>query len=88
MKIEKQQIIQLLNRNIVANVTLMRFVQIACFVSSVGVLAFSAWNLTRLDLTAVQVIFRHTFVFHHITDFHRHRPPVASVAGTEGEETE
>jgi len=56
MKIGKRQIIQLLNRNIVANVTLMRFAQIACFFASVAVLAVSAWNLTRLDLTAAQTI--------------------------------
>jgi hypothetical protein len=57
MKTGKRQIIQLLNRNIVANVTVMRFVQITCFVASVLVLAVSVWNLTRVELTAVQTVF-------------------------------
>ena len=57
MRIETRQIIQLLNRNIIANVTWMRFVQIACFVASVVVLALSAWNLSRLELTVAQIIF-------------------------------
>ena len=53
----KRQIIQLLNRNVVANVTMMRVVQIACYVASVVVLAFSIWSLTHSELTGAQVVF-------------------------------
>ena len=52
----KRQIIQLLNRNIVANLTLMRFVQITCYIASVVVLALSIWNLTHSDLSGAQII--------------------------------
>ena len=52
----KRQIIQLLNRNVVANVTMMRVVQIVCYIASVVVLALSIWNLTRSDLTGTQII--------------------------------
>ena len=53
----KRQIIQLLNRNVVAKVTMMRVIQIACYISSVIVLAWSFWNLTHSDLTATQIVF-------------------------------
>ena len=53
----KRQIIQLLNRNVVANLTMMRVVQIVCYIASVVVLALSIWNLTRSDLTGTQIIF-------------------------------
>ena len=53
----KRQIIQLLNRNVFANVTMMRVVQIACYVASVVVLALSIWNLTHSELTAAQIVF-------------------------------
>lgn len=56
MKTAKRQILQLLNRTTVANVTLMRLVQIASLVASVVVFAASAWDLTRLELTAAQTI--------------------------------
>ena len=53
----KKQIIQLLNRNIIANVTMMRAVQIACYVSSVLVLAGSIWDLMRSELNGEQIVF-------------------------------
>ena len=53
----KRQIIELLNRNVVANVTMMRVVQIACYIASVVVLAVSIWNLTHSELTAGRIIF-------------------------------
>ena len=52
----KRQIIQVLNRNVVANVTMMKVVQIACYIASVVVLALSIWNLTRSDLSGTQII--------------------------------
>ena len=52
----KRQIIQLLNRNVVANVTMMRVVQVVCYIASVVVFALSIWNLTRSDLTGTQII--------------------------------
>ena len=53
----KRQIIQLLNRNVVASVTMMQVVQIACYVTSVVVLALSIWNLTHSELTGAQIVF-------------------------------
>lgn len=53
----KRQIIQLLNRSVVANVTMMRVVQIACYVASVVVLALSIWNLTHSELTGARIFF-------------------------------
>ena len=53
----KRQIIQLLNRNVVASVTMMRVVQIACYISSVVVLAWSIWNLTHSELTGTEIVF-------------------------------
>lgn len=52
----KRQIIQLLNRNIVANVTMMKVVQIACYLASVLMLVLSIWNLTRSDLSGTQIV--------------------------------
>jgi hypothetical protein len=57
MKKGKKQIIQLLNRNIIANVTMMRVVQIACYLASVLVLAGSIWNLTHSELNGTQIVF-------------------------------
>ena len=56
MKKGKRQIIQLLNRNIVANVTMVKVVQIACYVASVLTLALSIWHLSRSDLSGRQII--------------------------------
>ena len=56
MRIAKRQIVQLLNRIVVANVTLMRFAQVACFVTSVIVLTLGIWNLIHCELTAVQTV--------------------------------
>ena len=56
MKTVKRQIIQLLNRTLVANVTLMRFVQAACLLVGVAVLTVGVWRLTYSDLTAFQAI--------------------------------
>jgi hypothetical protein len=53
----KNQIIQLLNRNIIANVTMMRAVQIACYLSSVLVLVGSIWNLMRSELNGAEMVF-------------------------------
>lgn len=53
----KRQIIQLLNRNVVANVTMMRVVQIACYLASVIVLAVGIWNLTHSELTVARIFF-------------------------------
>ena len=53
----KRQIIQLLNRNVVAKVTMMRVIIIACYLSSVLVLAWSFWKLTHSDLTGTQIVF-------------------------------
>ena len=53
----KRQIIQLLNRNLIANVTMMKAVQISCYLASVLVLAWSIWNLTHSDLTGTQIVF-------------------------------
>lgn len=52
----KRQIIQLLNRNVVANVTMMRVVQIACYIASVLVLVLSIWKLTTSDLSGTQIV--------------------------------
>ena len=52
----KRQIIQLLNRNVVAKVTMMKVIQIACYIASVILLAWSFWNLTHSDLTAMQIV--------------------------------
>jgi hypothetical protein len=57
MKIGTRQIIKLLNQNLVANVTVMKAVQIACFLASVAVLSLGIWSLTRSELTVVQTIF-------------------------------
>lgn len=51
----KRQIIQLLNRNLIANVTMMKAVQISCYLASVLVLAWSIWNLTHSELTVTQI---------------------------------
>ena len=53
----KRQIIQLLNRNVIATVTMMKVVQIMCYISSVLVLAWSFWNLMHSDLTATEIVF-------------------------------
>ena len=53
----KRQIIQLLNRNLIANVTMMKAVQISCYLASVLVLAWSIWNLTHSELTGTQIVF-------------------------------
>lgn len=52
----KRQIIQLLNRNIVANVTMVKVVQIACYVASVLTLVLSIWFMSRSDLSGRQII--------------------------------
>ena len=52
----KRQIIQLLNRQVVANVTMMRVVQIACYIASVIVLVASIWLLAYSELTKKQII--------------------------------
>ncbi|MEO6750749.1 MAG: hypothetical protein ABIP85_03135 [Chthoniobacteraceae bacterium] len=57
MKKGKRQIIQLLNRNVVASVTMMRVLQIACYAASLLVLVVSVWILIRSELTAAQVVF-------------------------------
>ena len=51
----KHPIVQLLNRNVVADETLIRLAQVACFVVGVAVLALSIWKLARLDLTEAQL---------------------------------
>ena len=56
MKKGKRQIIQLLNRNVVASVTMMRVLQIACYIASVLVLVVSVWILIRSELTAAQIV--------------------------------
>ena len=56
MKNAKRQIIQLLNRIVIGNVTFMRVLQVTCFVASVGVLAFTACDLMHFELTAVQAV--------------------------------
>jgi len=53
----KHQITQILNRHIVADDTVARFVQILCFVVSIFVLTLSLWKLSRLDLTESQIFF-------------------------------
>ncbi len=53
----KRQIIQILNRNVVANVTMMRVVQIACYVASFAVLGLSIGYLAFSELTLAQIIF-------------------------------
>ena len=53
----KRQIIRLLNRNVIANVTMMKMVQVSCYLSSVLVLGWSIWNLTHSDLTGTQIVF-------------------------------
>ena len=53
----KRQIIQLLNRNVVASVTMMRIVQIACFVASILVVVLGIWKLTTSDLSGAQIVF-------------------------------
>lgn len=56
MRITKRQIIKLLNRNLTTNVTVMRCLQISCFLASVVILSLAIWNLTRLELTAAQIL--------------------------------
>ena len=53
----KQQIAQVLNRNIVADNTLLSLLQSICFVLSIAALALSFWKLSRLDLTESQLFF-------------------------------
>ena len=53
----KQQIAQILNRNIVADHTLMGLVQILCFVGGIVAFGLSFWKLSRLELTEVQLFF-------------------------------
>jgi uncharacterized membrane protein len=53
----KLHIAQILNRNIVADDTLMRLGQFLCFVAGVFVLSLSLWKLSRLDLSEAQVFF-------------------------------
>jgi hypothetical protein len=51
----KRQIIQLLNRNVVANVTITRVIQVTCYLASIAVLAFSIWHLAFSELTKLQI---------------------------------
>ncbi len=53
----KHQISQILNRHIVADATVAKFVQYLCFVASIFVLALSLRTLSRLDLTEPQMFF-------------------------------
>ena len=53
----KQQITQILNRNIVADNTLLSLLQIMCFLLSIVALVLSFWKLSRLDLTESQLFF-------------------------------
>lgn len=57
MNYGKRQIIQLLKRNVVAKVTMMRVVQIACYFASVAVLALSIVYLALSELTGAQILF-------------------------------
>jgi hypothetical protein len=53
----KLQTARILNRNIVADDTLIRFVQFMSFVASIFVLSLSLWKLSRLDLNEFQLFF-------------------------------
>ena len=53
----KHQIAQILNRSIVADETVIRLGQIACFVAGIAVLALSLWKLSRLELTESGLFF-------------------------------
>ncbi len=52
----KRQIIQLLNRNVIAKVTMMRVIQVSCYLASIAVLAFSIWHLAFSELTKAQIV--------------------------------
>ena len=52
----KRQIIRLLNRNVVAKVTLMRCVQFACCVAGAAVFALALRGLLRSELTGAQIV--------------------------------
>lgn len=53
----KQQIIQILNRHIVADDTVMRFLPIPMFVAGISTLMLNLRKLSRLDLTEAQLFF-------------------------------
>lgn len=52
----KRQIIQFFNRDILAGVTLLRFVQWACYVSSVAVFMFGLLHLMHSNLTPGDIV--------------------------------
>ncbi len=52
----KRQIIQLLNRRVIAQVTWMQCVQAGCFIASVLALVLGIWALVRLDLSVLQIV--------------------------------
>jgi uncharacterized membrane protein YiaA len=53
----KLQITQTLNRNIVADDAMAKFVRVLCFVAGIFVLGLSLWKLSHLDLTESQIFF-------------------------------
>lgn len=56
MRIDKRQILKVLNRDIVRDVSLATVLQIACFVMSVAVLTLGFWNLILFEPTAIQAV--------------------------------
>ncbi len=52
----KRKFADLMRRNVVAEVTVMKCVQACCFLTAMLVFAYGLWNLAHLDLTAAQIL--------------------------------
>jgi hypothetical protein len=56
MNNEKRRIRKLLNKPVVANVTLMQCVQCVCYMAGTAVFARAVWSLARTELTIAQTV--------------------------------
>jgi hypothetical protein len=52
----KQKLAELLSRNIIADITVMRCVQGCCFMTAALVFGLGIWKLAHVDLTAAQIV--------------------------------
>jgi hypothetical protein len=52
----KRKLADLLNRNVIAEVTVMKAAQVCLFIAAIVVFAFGCWELPRLGLTAPQLL--------------------------------
>ncbi len=52
----KRILAELLSRNVISDITVMRCLQGSCFVTAGLVFGYGIWNLAHLDLSAAQIL--------------------------------